>query len=1181
MIDFRQKPHPHLPQPVATSPAITEINDVDEHWWSSDDESQTQRDAINTRASKTPYQSERSKGDAVKTFRRYSVQKPIRDKSKRRLYHQNARAGIRVITDFAASRNRAAKAGPGREDENPKANHRRKGSGSRARFQSKPMRQKQQGYQSSRVGLTEPESEEEDANDPQTSMSLFFHLAETPDEEGNGIQAYNIPQMPSIDPDWKQGDGLRKPALPENGNVGGHFVNLNDLASTEHHSSNANPGRGPPNRHLQKHEAGEAQSVKGSRRGVNQPRYMGLGDFTSPSPKRSRTDRGNGSRPVRERGLGLTPLKIQEKLSPSDRKILIGLDIPETVSSNTPSRLGNQLGDGAQSSERSAPPITPAILITPARENPLWQEAMESNNLRSRPRARSSVYSQNTTGNMDGSTLYSHNSSNPFNSRHDMGSLPSRSIRDSEITVFEEDVSPSSTTGRDIQSARSSRFRPSPIDTRHTRGLSVDTITNRPQSNGWWNVITSPWLTRSSTNASRKGFSPDEDQPKLPSLAHAAEMIRKHHERKQSEKNLNGGPLLSEEKESSEENDTMTTTNTGDFHDFGTRKDHGAIDTKELGVAAAAIGMVPVALSTESPQDYVDEKNDPSNPYYQPKQNGIHAWLPAPAPASPPRFAQSPEEKSPDSLFGPADREVPMVFDDGFGQTRGEDDLDPALRSQMAPGSMFPVGAERKTPTVHRADAVRVIPGPGWMSEASRSFENGQAKYTSPVPPPYSKKPAPIAVTAYSSSHEYPQSPGPRSPGLRRVMMAARSEPMSEVPLTPAQEPYATDFEHPSKQWPPMPVRPERKKGRPFAGGLKTMDSKKRRRCFVGLTCGGIGLIILIIALAMTVHKKSKAAIVQSQWLNITGFPPIPTGVSTIVQPDNPVQDTSCVAPSTLWSCAVPKEIQQSILPSQPDQPSFALQILYQNNTNTTLNTRRSVVSNPVSVRRLLSNAGLTKRDSSSNWTPIPEPPSLEEQKFIGQTTDNITSDPKEGEQTPFYISFQTTASTPSKMRKRQESGSDPFPDPTANIPPPALNPDGTVKAANLLPLPVMQPLRLYDRGLPTEHYGCYNYFDRSIFSTSEVLLNQTNQTTGSIPDDENGGATDSNGPMHLGTDTISSTDLDSSESFRWESHRTTGFDSFDKGIFWLLRGLSSHYPARLVSLPHHDHHGQARWRRC
>jgi hypothetical protein len=58
-----------------------------------------------------------------------------------------------------------------------------------------------------------------------------------------------------------------------------------------------------------------------------------------------------------------------------------------------------------------------------------------------------------------------------------------------------------------------------------------------------------------------------------------------------------------------------------------------------------------------------------------------------------------------------------------------------------------------------------------------------------------------------------------------------------------------------------------------------------------------------------------------------------------------------------------------------------------------------------------------------------------------------------------------------------------------------------------MLPTPVQQPVRLFDRGLPTEHYGFYTYFQRTIFLKSVTVVNDSSQ--GNVPADEDGGCSE------------------------------------------------------------------------
>ncbi|MCJ1399176.1 hypothetical protein MMC11_002378 [Xylographa trunciseda] len=295
--------------------------------------------------------------------------------------------------------------------------------------------------------------------------------------------------------------------------------------------------------------------------------------------------------------------------------------------------------------------------------------------------------------------------------------------------------------------------------------------------------------------------------------------------------------------------------------------------------------------------------------------------------------------------------------------------------------------------------------------------------------------------------------------------------------------------------------------------------NRKKRGClFLLIFLGLLAMIALILGLAIGLTRQHSDIPVQSSWLNLTGYPPIPTGISTIAQPDAAVEDAGCVQPTTMWSCAVPKEQQASITPNAPDQPNFRVEIRFDNSStpaNGTVPSRKfrrserrsgSAVTAGFSIRSHLISIRDTFTDSL--FAPNPSPPNDEDQVFLGNTTDNITA-PFDGEYTPFFMSFLPTTPVTSKLRKRQSNNNttDPFPNITQAIPPPDLDPDGTAAAANLLPFPVSQPIRLYNRGLPTEHYGFYTYFDRSIFLKSSAIVNSSSPDSGPVPDDGNGGS--------------------------------------------------------------------------
>jgi hypothetical protein len=288
---------------------------------------------------------------------------------------------------------------------------------------------------------------------------------------------------------------------------------------------------------------------------------------------------------------------------------------------------------------------------------------------------------------------------------------------------------------------------------------------------------------------------------------------------------------------------------------------------------------------------------------------------------------------------------------------------------------------------------------------------------------------------------------------------------------------------------------------------------KKKRGCFFWC-CGCCLILVVLLAVLIPIvvvfsRKKGDTTTTTpitsqpdgapgsstSDWLNLTNYPPIPTGILTIAQPEAVEEESGCVAPTTLWSCALPKELQDSVKPNKPDQPNMKIEITFDNSSATT--TSKARAANAVSVGAFVRSRFLAARSTPS---PSPAPPSDEDMVFLGKTTDG-NSAPFDGESTPLFVSFHDPAAPASRLAKRADS------DPTnitASIPAPMLNADGTAAAANLLPFPSAQPLRLYNRGKDDEHYGFYSYYDRSIFLKQ---INGTNR--GGNPADTDGGSTE------------------------------------------------------------------------
>jgi hypothetical protein len=290
------------------------------------------------------------------------------------------------------------------------------------------------------------------------------------------------------------------------------------------------------------------------------------------------------------------------------------------------------------------------------------------------------------------------------------------------------------------------------------------------------------------------------------------------------------------------------------------------------------------------------------------------------------------------------------------------------------------------------------------------------------------------------------------------------------------------------------------------------------RRFFWLLVTACVSLLLLFVVLLIVFIPQTHAVnAVQAQWLNLTGFPPLPTGVSTVIQPKKTLDKSQCVDPPTLWSCAMPQT--QLAREDKSTLPDFRFEIRFRNHTleNTTALVQAanySSTSGPASVR-----SQLRARSSWSQllYSPNPTPPSKTDQLALGSNTDNITA-PYAGEETPFYLSLLNPQPIP-QVQKRSESASNssstheipnpyPYPHPSntitnskskpkpisTKIPKPLLTPNGKPSPQLLYPYATAQPLRLYNRGQPDEHYGFYTYFAKT------ALVANVSSASASIP---------------------------------------------------------------------------------
>ncbi|KAJ0427205.1 hypothetical protein BJY00DRAFT_307185 [Aspergillus carlsbadensis] len=296
-----------------------------------------------------------------------------------------------------------------------------------------------------------------------------------------------------------------------------------------------------------------------------------------------------------------------------------------------------------------------------------------------------------------------------------------------------------------------------------------------------------------------------------------------------------------------------------------------------------------------------------------------------------------------------------------------------------------------------------------------------------------------------------------------------------------------------------------RKKNRDGNNNKGKDKRKLKKRWWLLICLLFLSIVIGAVLLAIFLTRKGDNTPVESQWLNLTGYPPMPTGISTIAGPEAREQESGCINPSSMWSCALPKEQQAANEPYAANQPNFRVEIRFQNGSYDH--------STAIASRSL--HPQMLARSANQLFNPSPSPPSSADQTFLGRTTDG-NSEPYAGEETPFYITLLTTEHLSSQFTKRQRDNStsssndtdtqtDPFPDVGSLIPSPATESDGSAAAAVLYPRPSSQPVRLYNRDKDNEHYGFYSYFDKSIFLASHTPLTGRKDN---VANDTDGGST-------------------------------------------------------------------------
>lgn len=851
-------------------------------------------------------------------------------------------------------------------------------------------------------------------------------------------------------------------------------------------------------------------------------------------------------------------------------------EMPEQIISPDVDR---SLGPRQYAHDRS-PSIAPSILITPAKEHDPWSDFDGDYSSPPQGRPASSVYSQMPTPNtrkIDSSIVPpvpplppEAKAQNSSNAQLNRAGKPSRVL--SDCTVFDEDDTPTrGAPGSPASGESQLRILKRPA--------STDTLATRHRSQGWWNYIVSPFFPKSPMNFGRNHPGQD-DIPALPTSKGAfgpgheegpPRHERKHEDVQSAHTSWTDSSIDADHEKRDLDTATIPTANKpfAKGVNEASSKRLSSLPAPFQGLGAAAEYFEACLYDMHSSEPFFECQNhtcrpstfgpmDASKGMQNPRQQNTRNLMLEPHDTS---SHQGP--KSNGAVQVPTNR-----FSAAFHEAIG---TKPKARPESEATVIEDLDA---TPDVHEAHAAPVVKAPEPISATQPTVDGNDhdaSREAKETPNPVSAAPTHTLSKQERPSKRFvavmPPEPGPRhfeeplspeppTPGAHREAprgaFALAEMPREEhfvrkpVPITKSND--HNDEEDGERTtvadlYPPLrdnrwldntwevrdkeELLPREHKARFIKFGTcfkrdkpvrksKTPMDKKRKRIIIAITAGLLAMMILILVLVMTLTRNGDQMLAQSQWLNITGYPPIPTGISTIAQPHATKEDSACIQPSTMWSCALPKEQQPNIAPNAPDQPNFRVEIRFQNGTNATTTNGSSISkrflgpANPVSAGSFIRNKMLHIRDSFSNalLNPSPSPPSQEDQIFLGNTTDGNHA-PVSGEYTPFFMSFESPNSLPSRLLKRssKRDANSSFPDLNNAIPPPSTNPDGTATPGTLYPFPSAQPLRLFDRGLSTEHYGFYTYFDHSIFLKSLAPLNATTTNIAPIPDDSNGGS--------------------------------------------------------------------------
>lgn len=824
-----------------------------------------------------------------------------------------------------------------------------------------------------------------------------------------------------------------------------------------------NPGPDVSSRHLQVLEQGS----QGEHRGRASPLGISIDTdvntcYAPTKPKQlyprseSRHEAENpireSSPPKKKKGSIPAPLDLEKELSPFDRFIPIVFSNP-----NTPGSSGLRNRKNPQMKA-----VTPIVVVSPVSMSP--EKKLGE---RQAQRPSSSIYTRAM------SSVSRAGQPIPAFGKLRTPSVPE--IKSPYAAAGKRPVSDAVTIFEDVPDSANSKkwLSPKPFSPGSGPRGSLDSIPATPRrSKGWWNLLSpvSPKSLSFPASAPKRSFTAparirrdqpnDLDKSDLPILARAAPLAGGN------PRGVEDGVDWPLAEDGLARNATQRTIpNQGEaakyyFPEFD-------YERPEDGVRGFGEGLSALPGDNAPGHPVTNDRG------MSPTKNGS---VVVPAPVSMPTYP-SPKPETPTRLAAMDEDRASPVVSPPPARVGSRRVLSAATTSRDTPSSlatMSPAVVENASVAkVHRAHDIQ-----------ARRYQR------SPLPPVEEVSQLRSASVSSRSSRDAPARgfrDTDEDPRWKRFWAEEEPEPESKSKAFDAtkhefvDEPREEPRFYTAKQYverDPTPPHPRRfqfeapPKSKKNAETTKT--SKKGLLLLIAIACALFFVVLIPVIVAMTVVRNHDDMPVAAQWLNLTGYPPLPTGISTVAQPNNKQTRSSCVGERTMWSCAMPKEQQHLISSNDPDQPNFRFEIRYAGDSKAMLNS----TSTPLAKRDIFSDLVKTAR---------PSPPPKPDQAFLGNTTDKNIA-PFAGEDTPFIMSvLPLDDATESHISK--EDGKDLSRRSTnatqqtlSRVPKPLLAMNTTVAPASLYPLPAAQPLYLFNRGKDDEHYGFYSYFDRSIF---------------------------------------------------------------------------------------------------